>query len=133
MPPLRVRRHDQASAPHQTLLREYLRGRLRLDPERPQDWRLAEDIIGAADGRFAYVSFLADRLEQLPPGDLAGLGAGEGLYRRWLAGLDVEYMMLDRTVVGGGLFIRVELRLRGEGPPSPPLSFRRYDQSNRVP
>jgi tetratricopeptide (TPR) repeat protein len=89
--PLRVRRHDQASAPYRALLREYLRGRLALDPERPEDRRLAEDIIRAADGRFAYVSFLADRLEQLPPGSLAGLGAGEGLYRRWLAGLDLEY------------------------------------------
>jgi tetratricopeptide (TPR) repeat protein len=91
MPPLRVRRHDQASAPYQALLREYLRGRLRLDSERPEHQRLAEDIIKAADGRFAYVSFLADRLEQLPSGDLARLGAGEGLYRRWLAGLDLEY------------------------------------------
>jgi hypothetical protein len=89
--PLRVRRHGQASAPYQALLREYLRGRLALDPERPEDRRLADDIITAADGRFAYVSFLADRLEQSPPGDLAGLGAGEGLYRRWLAGLDLEY------------------------------------------
>jgi hypothetical protein len=89
--PLRVRRHDQASAPYQALLREYLRARLRLDPERQEDRRLAEGIIRAADGRFAYVSFLADRLEQLPAGDLAGLGAGERLYRRWLAGLDLEY------------------------------------------
>jgi tetratricopeptide (TPR) repeat protein len=89
--PLRVRRHDQASAPYQALLREYLRGRLALDPERPEDRRLAEDIIRAADGRFAYVSFFADGLEQSPPGDLAGLGAGEGLYRRWLAGLGLEY------------------------------------------
>jgi hypothetical protein len=89
--PLRVRRHGQASAPYQALLREYLRGRLALDPERPEDRRLANDIIKAADGRFAYVSFLAGRLEQAPPGDLAGLGAGEGLYRRWLAVLDLDY------------------------------------------
>jgi len=89
--PLRVRRHDQASAPYQALLREYLHGRLALDPHRPEDRWLADDIIEAADGRFAYVLFLGDRLEQLPPGDLAGLGAGEGLYRRWLAGLDLEY------------------------------------------
>jgi tetratricopeptide (TPR) repeat protein len=91
MPPLRVRRHDQGSAPYQAFLREYLRERLRLDPERPEDRRLAEDIIRAADARFAYVSFLAERLEQAPPRDLAGLGAGEGLYRRWLVGLDLEY------------------------------------------
>jgi tetratricopeptide (TPR) repeat protein len=88
---LRVRRYEAGSAPYQALLRQYLRGRLGLDPERPEDRRLAADIIRAADGRFAYVSFLADRLEQLPPGDLAGLGAGEGLYRHWLLGLDLEY------------------------------------------
>jgi hypothetical protein len=89
--PLRVRRYNQASAPYQALLREYLRGRLALDPDGPEDRPLVEDIITAADGRFAYVSFLADRMEQVSPSELARLGAGEELYRRWLAGLDLEY------------------------------------------
>jgi hypothetical protein len=37
------------------------------------------------------VSFLADRIEQRPGGDMAALGAGEALYRHWLLGLDLEY------------------------------------------
>jgi hypothetical protein len=63
IPPLRVRRHGRASPRYQALLRKYLRGRLALDVGRPEDRQLVEDIIRAADGRFAYVSFLADRLE----------------------------------------------------------------------
>ena len=93
-----------------------------LDPERPEDRRLAEVIIRAADGRFAYVSFLADRLEQSPPGDLAGLGTGEGLYRRWLAGLDLEYgrkqadamrqVLGDGRGRGGGASVRLREPVR---------------------
>jgi hypothetical protein len=64
---------------------------LGLDPGRAADERLADAIIRAADGRFAYVSFLADRIEQRPGGDVAALGAGEELYRHWLLGLDLEY------------------------------------------
>jgi hypothetical protein len=78
-PPLRVRRYELASRPYQDLLRDYLRHRLSLDPKKPDHAKLADDIIRAADDRFAYVSFLADRAEsgQLAAGEI-GQGANHG-------------------------------------------------------
>jgi hypothetical protein len=61
--PLRVRRYDLGSATYQALLRDYLRGRLKLDFAKADDRVLADAVIRAADNRFAYVSFLADRRE----------------------------------------------------------------------
>ncbi|MEY9704294.1 hypothetical protein [Bradyrhizobium diazoefficiens] len=61
--PLRVRRYDLGSAPYQALLRDYLCGRLSLDRTNVEDAALSDAIIRAADSRFAYVSFLADRRE----------------------------------------------------------------------
>ena len=90
---LRVRRYDLGSPPYQTLLRDYLCGRLSLDLANAQDIALSDAIVRAADSRFAYVSFLADRREvgQVSAGNIAALVAGDGLYRLWLANLEREY------------------------------------------
>jgi hypothetical protein len=49
-------------------------------------------LILAADSRFAYVVFLADRHETRQAAeDIESVVTGEGLYRRWLANLDREY------------------------------------------
>ena len=88
--PVRIRSYALGSEPYQQLLRDYLAGRLKLKLTEPDDAQLADAIIRAADSRFAYVSFLADRHEngQLPTGDI---GAGAGLYRLWLQNLEREY------------------------------------------
>ena len=88
--PLRVRRYGLESEPYRKLLRDYLASRLSLDVAKPEDAELTEAIIRAADGRFAYVSFLADRCES---GRIAtsDFGAGAGLYRLWLQNLDREH------------------------------------------
>jgi tetratricopeptide (TPR) repeat protein len=90
---LRVRRYDLGSAPYQTLLRDYLCGRLSLDLAKAEDVALADAIIRAADSRFAYVSFLADRREvgQVLAENIAALAMGSGLYQLWLANLEREY------------------------------------------
>jgi hypothetical protein len=64
--PLHVRRYDLGSAPYQALLRDYLCGRLSLDRANAENVALSDAIIRAADSRFAFVSFLADRRE-VPP------------------------------------------------------------------
>jgi hypothetical protein len=90
--PLRIRRYELGSEPYQHLLRDYLASRLKLNLAKPEGAQLADAIIRAADDRFAYVSFLADRHEsgQLPTGEI-GTGTGRGLYRLWLANLEHEY------------------------------------------
>jgi tetratricopeptide (TPR) repeat protein len=90
---LRVRRYDLGSVPYQALLHDYLRGRLSLDYTKAVDMAAADDIIRAADGRFAYVSFLADRREtgEVSAQQVAALAKGDGLYRLWLSHLDREY------------------------------------------
>jgi tetratricopeptide (TPR) repeat protein len=88
--PLRVRRYGLESEPYRKLLRDYLAARLSLDLTKPKDAELADAIIRAADARFAYVSFLADRCES---GKIAAsdFGAGVGLYGLWLQNLDREH------------------------------------------
>lgn len=78
-----VRRYDLGSAPYQALLRDYLRGRLSLDFTKAEDAALADAVIRAADNRFAYVSFLADRREtgQVSAKEIGTLATGNGLYR----------------------------------------------------
>jgi tetratricopeptide (TPR) repeat protein len=88
---VRVRRHERGWGPYQALLREYLCQRLSLDPAKANDAKLIAEIIAAADSRFAYVTFLADRVEQVSAEDIGALGTGAQLYQRWLAGLDFEY------------------------------------------
>jgi len=91
--PLHVRRYDLGSAPYQALLRDYLCGRLSLDRANAEDVALSDAIIRAADSRFAYVSFLADRREvgQASVKNISALATGSGLYRVWLANLEREY------------------------------------------
>jgi hypothetical protein len=90
---LRVRRYDLGSAPYQALLRDYLCGRLSLNLANAEDVALSDAIVRAADSRFAYVSFLADRREvgQVSAENIAALAMGSGLYRLWLANLEREY------------------------------------------
>ncbi len=81
--PLHVRRYDLGSAPYQALLRDYLCGQLSLDRANAEDIALSDAIIRAADDRFAYVSFLADRREvgQASTKNISALATGSGLYR----------------------------------------------------
>jgi hypothetical protein len=92
-PALRVRRYELGSAPYQALLRDYLCGRLSLDLAKVEDVALSDAIIRAADSRFAFVSFLADRREvgQVSVRNIAALTVGGGLYQRWLANLEREH------------------------------------------
>ncbi|MFK4623509.1 tetratricopeptide (TPR) repeat protein [Bradyrhizobium diazoefficiens] len=92
-PAPRVRLYDLGSAPYQALLRDYLCGRLSLDPTNAEDVALSDAIIRAADSRFAYASFLADRREvgQASVKNISALAPGSGLYQVWLANLEREY------------------------------------------
>jgi hypothetical protein len=56
---LRVRRYDLGSAPYAA--GDYLCRRLSLDLAKADHVALSDTIVRAADNRFAYVSFLADR------------------------------------------------------------------------
>ncbi len=50
---------------YQATLSDYVRDRLKLDPDRkPPDAELLRAILDAADQRFAYVAFLTDRCER---------------------------------------------------------------------
>lgn len=75
-----------ASASYDALLVAYLEGRLGAGTDRAT----IDLIIAKADRRFAYVSFIADRIEQrhLRLEDVALLGRGDAIYRDWLKGLD---------------------------------------------
>jgi tetratricopeptide (TPR) repeat protein len=116
---LALRRVRLSGRPYRAMLEGYVCRRLALSPRhKPADAQLLDAIIATADHRFAYVAFLTERCQRGredadslrraaaeapadPPandgadasGDAAATAptAGEALYRRWLAGLHLEY------------------------------------------
>jgi tetratricopeptide (TPR) repeat protein len=116
---LALRRVQLTGRPYRAMLEGYVCRRLALSPRhKPADAQLLDAIIETADHRFAYVAFLTERCQRGredadslrraaadapadPPandgtdasGDAAAAAptAGEALYRRWLAGLHLEY------------------------------------------
>lgn len=94
--PAAVRRFDLASAAYLATLDAYIHGRLPPGPR--DDAALRAAIVAAADRRFAYVAFLAERCAQGKADRdslLAAVAregdAGQALYRRWLRDLGHEY------------------------------------------
>lgn len=82
-----------AAADYSALLRAYVCGRLALDDARPDDHAFIDLVLAKGEARFAYVSFIVERFVQghLTRDDLAALATGAGIYRTWLATLDLEY------------------------------------------
>jgi tetratricopeptide (TPR) repeat protein len=116
---LALRRVQLTGRPYRAMLEGYVCRRLALSPrEKPADAQLLDAVIATADHRFAYVAFLTERCQrgredadslrraaaEAPADPPANAGAdasgddaaaaptaGEALYRRWLAGLHLEY------------------------------------------
>ncbi|RMF07749.1 MAG: hypothetical protein D6773_03210, partial [Alphaproteobacteria bacterium] len=88
---------DEDRREYRELLEDYLVDELGLERGDGRDDGLIAEIIAAAEGKFVYVSFLADRCKALGLKAVRALLAdapdrrGSALYEHWLAGLEREY------------------------------------------
>ncbi|MCP4168356.1 MAG: hypothetical protein GY759_21025, partial [Chloroflexi bacterium] len=98
----RVHQYTLVSADYRALLHEYLIKRLDIpyNADTSESHALREAVIDASAGRFAFVSFMVDRIEQghLSEDHIRKLAVSaeretqsEALYRHWLDGLAALY------------------------------------------
>ena len=84
---------SDGSNQYRALLVDYVAQHLGLNTTTEPDRQYAELIIEKANGRFAYVAFIVERLTrgQLDRQTLNSAEGGEGIYRAWLANLNQEH------------------------------------------
>ena len=84
---------SDGSSQYRALLVDYVAQHLGLNTTTELDRQYAELIIEKANGRFAYVAFIVERLNrgQLDRQTLNSAEGGEGIYRAWLANLNQEH------------------------------------------
>ena len=84
---------SDGSSQYRALLVDYVAQHLGLNTTTELDRQYAELIIEKANGRFAYVAFIVERLTrgQLDRQTLNSAEGGEGIYRAWLANLNQEH------------------------------------------